>query len=140
MDEYLCLYDGAMMDDEVWSIISKSRGRVMCIFDCCHSATMFQSLEAESGTYEFKPSPFTFRKLSGPMVQANVNLLVWSGCPDSDYSYGDDDGGVLTNAIAKAYKPSRTYDDVWERASKDARGQRPTSTRIGSGFGGNVFQ
>ena len=28
MDEYLCLYDAHMLDDEIWDIVSKCRGRV----------------------------------------------------------------------------------------------------------------
>ena len=42
-DEYLCLYDTYMRDNEIWDIISKAKGRVFLMFDCCHSKTMFQT-------------------------------------------------------------------------------------------------
>ena len=42
-DEYLCLYDTYMRDNEIWDVISKAKGRVFLMFDCCHSKTMFQT-------------------------------------------------------------------------------------------------
>ena len=46
-DEYLCLYDTYMLDDEIWEIVSECRGRVFLYFDCCHSATMYRSIKSE---------------------------------------------------------------------------------------------
>lgn len=138
MDEYLCLYDGPMMDNEVWSIIRNAKGRVFCIFDCCHSATMYQMTGDEKA--EVPTSPFTMQMASGPVEQSDMNLLVWSGCPDSGFSYGDGAGGVFTNAIAKAFSPDRTYGEVWAKAKSSAIDQSPTRTQIGVGFGGRVFR
>ena len=44
-DEYLCLYDTHMLDDEIWEIVSKCKGRVFLYFDACHSATMYRSVK-----------------------------------------------------------------------------------------------
>jgi hypothetical protein len=46
-DEYLCFYDRMMKDDEVWYIVSQAKGRVVLIFDCCHSGTMYRALEID---------------------------------------------------------------------------------------------
>jgi uncharacterized caspase-like protein len=138
MDEYLCLYDGPMMDDEVWSILKNAKGRAFCIFDCCHSATMYQMVEGEP--VSAPTSSFTMQLASGPLEQGNVNLLVWSGCPDSDFSYGDAEGGVLTNAIVEAFSANRSYDDVWTRVKRRVSGQTPVKTQLGIGFGGKVFR
>ena len=46
-DEYLCLYDTYMLDDEIWEIVSKCKGRVFMYFDACHSATMYRSVSSE---------------------------------------------------------------------------------------------
>ena len=46
-DEYLCLYDTYMLDDEIWGIVSECKGRVFLYFDCCHSATMYRSIKSE---------------------------------------------------------------------------------------------
>ena len=138
-DEYLCLYDTYLRDTEIWSIISKAKGRVFMIFDCCHSATMFRSPVNEE---EVSSEPFTMQMLDDIVLPqgSGVNLLVWSGCPDDNYSYGGSDGGVLTNAIRDSYKADKSYEDVWSSAEKKARSQHPQRTQIGSGFGGKVFK
>jgi hypothetical protein len=62
-DEYLCLYDKMMRDDEVWSILQQAKGRVVCIFDCCHSGTMYRSAAVDGGSrFEIGGYPFTLRK------------------------------------------------------------------------------
>lgn len=139
-DEYLCLYDTCLRDTEIWGIISKAKGRVFMIFDCCHSATMFRS--ATGAEEEVKSEPFTMQMLDTVVLPqgSNVNLLAWSGCPDDNYSYGDANGGVLTNAIKKSFDKDRSYDEVWSKAKKLAADQHPQRTQIGEGFGGKVFR
>lgn len=139
-DEYLCLYDTYLKDTEIWSIISKAKGRVFMIFDCCHSATMFRS--ASGSGESVKSEPFTMQMLDEVVLPqgSNVNLLVWSGCPDDGYSYGDASGGILTNAIKRAFGKNRTYDDVWNRTRNLAQDQNPQRTQIGEGFGGKIFR
>ena len=44
-NEYLCFYDRLMADDEVWSVVGQAKGRVLLVFDCCHSGTMYRSLD-----------------------------------------------------------------------------------------------
>lgn len=139
-DEYLCLYDTYLKDTEVWSIVSKAKGRVFMIFDCCHSATMFRS--ATGIDKDVGSEPFTMQMLDTVVIPqgSGINLLVWSGCPDDNYSYGDASGGVLTNAIRDSYSKSKSYDDVWKGTEAKARDQHPQKTQIGEGFGGKVFR
>lgn len=113
-DEFLCLYDTYMRDDDVWSIISQAKGRVTCVFDCCHSATMFKA-----------PAKFSFSsyaKKSSNMMRAGdkqVSILVWSGCPDDTYSYGSSLGGMLTNTLKKNWKNGITYRELWSKIKAD---------------------
>ncbi len=141
--EHLCLNNGPMYDFAIWDVISKARGRVVTIFDCCHSATMHRSA-AEDGPQEelgWKPAPFTFGMLRGVASAASAKgVLVWAGCPSDSYSYGDDSGGVLTNGILGAFHKDRTYGEVWKKASALARDQGPCRTVVGGGFGGLVFR
>ena len=139
-DEYLCLYDTYLKDTEIWSIVSKAKGRVFLIFDCCHSATMFRSVVNEERDVDSEP--FTMQMLDTVVLPqgSEVNLLVWSGCPDDNYSYGDAKGGILTNAIRDSYEKNKTYDEVWSRARRIASDQNPQRTQIGEGFGGKVFR
>ena len=137
--EYLCLNNGALYDYSIWDVVSKAKGRVVMVFDCCHSATMFRTA-GDGDTWKIDTGfPFSMLEHMATAQSAN-NILVWSGCPADNYSYGDSSGGVLTNGILKAYNSSRSYDEVWRRASASAASQRPVRTVLGKGFDGPVFR
>ena len=138
--EFLCLNDAGLHDFDLWSVIQQSNGRVVAIFDCCHSATMFRAAGEE---VEEAPemTGFSFSMLRGPlMAGSDVNLLSWSGCPSESYSYGGADGGVLTNGLLKGFSASHTYDEAWDRMKRNAASQGPVRTVIGTGFKGTVFR
>lgn len=62
-NEYLCFYDRMMVDDVVWNLILQAKGRVVCIFDCCHSGTMYRVLDRDDPSFSaFYPYPFTLRR------------------------------------------------------------------------------
>ena len=125
-NEYLCLYNTYMLDNEIWEIVKGAKGRVVLIFDCCHSETMFRDPGVD---------------MEGIVARAmeersadNVQMLCWSGCPDNSYSYGGNDGGILTNAILESYKKGKTYKSVWGRVKNIAANQHPRKTVIGKNF------
>ena len=121
-DEFLCLYDGGFRDDSIWNIISKSKGRVFLIFDCCHSETMFR--------IDQQPQLF-----SNSLNTNIVNMLCWSGCPDNTSSYGDKDGGKFTNTILKYFSNGITYNELWLKCKDDKNlktYQKIQTTTIGS--------
>ena len=148
--EHLCLNDGPLYDFAIWSVIANAKGRVVLIFDCCHSATMHRSasdiaepveIEDELADDHWTPAPFTFGLLNGMAKTSSAKgILVWAGCPATSYSYGDDGGGVLTNGILKAFDKDKTYDEVWRKAARLAESQGPCKTVVGGGFGGLVFR
>ena len=132
-NEHLCLYNTYMLDNEIWEIVKSAKGRVVLIFDCCHSETMFR----DPGVDLSDISEMVEKERSAN----NVRMLCWSGCPDNNYSYGDNNGGILTNAIRDAWKKSSSYKNVWGRASKTAKSQNPRKTVIGKSFESEkVFQ
>jgi len=102
-DQFLCLYDRQLLDDEIWSILCNAKGRVVLICDCCHSGTMFRA-------------PMRFVEKSEETFSSGKEPSLWylAGCPDPDYSYGDEKGGVLTNAFLEYFREERTYDRIWE--------------------------
>ena len=146
-NEYICLYNGYILDNEIWNIITQSRGRVFMIFDCCHSQTMFKSpgigFERQALRCEIDQK---MRVEYGLEPRGdNVNLLVWSGCPDNAFSYGTDNGGMLTNAICNAirnFPKFATYSQIWNRvkSSVTLKKQSPRKTVLGGGFGGSIFR
>ena len=139
--EFLCPADGPVWDREIWQIISQAKGRVVLIFDCCHSGHMYRDAGVLGDVWR-QDAGFEFRMLQTvPMAAGEHNILVWSGCPKESYSYGDSSGGVLTNGILRGLKKAvATYESVWAFASGAASAQRPVRTVMGKGFGGLVFR
>ena len=129
-DSFLCLYNAAMMDDEIWAIVSQAKGRVVLMFDCCHSATMFRGFPI-----------MTFAKQTSALAASTEKdgprLLVLSGCDDLSYSYGADDGGLMTNLFLRKYKNTKSYDEVFSAVEKNkelGRSQNVHFTEIGKSF------
>lgn len=140
--EFLCPSDGKFWDREIWDIVSNARGRVVLIFDCCHSGHMYRDAVQMGEGPDEAYGGFEFRMLREmPMAAGSHDILVWSGCPKDSYSYGDSSGGVFTNGLLKGIgKTAATYDTVWKAGQKAAASQNPVRTVMGSGFGGLVFR
>jgi hypothetical protein len=133
-DEFLCLYDGALIDDDIWSIISQAKNKVFLIFDCCHSETMFRN------------PGMTFSNFKRSNVfRSNTNtfsMICWSGCTDDTYSYGSVYGGMFTRTIYSYFRINRTYDVIWDLVSHDvylSDGQTCKQTKLGTDFGRNYI-
>ena len=156
-DEYLCLYDTYMLDDEIWDIVSKCRGRVFLYFDACHSATMYRSvasdglvalvgearamdapLAVKSSGFTFRPEKFIGAQAMGTDSRSPVRMLCWSGCKETEYSYGSSMGGVMTRGLAESWRKGITYSGLWPLVVKyvhrEQPTQNPTQTVIGTGF------
>lgn len=135
-DEYLCLYDRPLLDDDIWKLISKSKGRVFLMFDCCHSGSMFKSPMNFSSQIQFFTATTDAK---GP-----ITMLCWAGCPDDTYSYGSESGGELTNTLLKYFKANMTYDQLWTKIENDKTlktFETVQRTRMGTDFGGQrVFR
>lgn len=156
MDEYLCLYDSHMLDDEIWDLVSQCKGRVFLYFDACHSATMYRTVSkvpqkegvaialssdpdrlVKSSGFKFSPRSVFARALSGEK-SSNARILCWSGCKEIEYSYGGSRGGFLTICVLNGFKKGISYGDLWARAHDAVKAmkpsQNPVQTYIGGGF------
>ena len=130
-DEYFCLYDTYLRDNEMWQLISKSKGRVLIMADMCHSQTCFMV-----------PAKFDFRSClpfsATHIIGGTVNMQCWSGCPDDTYSYGSSTGGQFTNTFLKYFRPELSYDELWEKIESDQALQqfeKVQRTKMGNDFG-----
>lgn len=129
-DEYICPYDTYLIDNDIWKIISASKGRVFIIFDCCHSQTCFR---APSLTLKYAIPLSATKTESGA-----INLQCWSGCPDDTFSYGSISGGKFTNTFLNYFSDSISYDDLWTKIEADKtlkRFEEVQRTIIGQPFG-----
>ena len=128
-DEFLCLYDTWMRDNEIWNLIRSCNGRFFMITDSCHSETQFRN-----PTFKIN-LPLAFDHMLNESQR--FSLLCWSGCPDKDYSYGTSTGGQFTNAILKHFHQSKTYQELWDDIKSDKvlkEFENPQSTVLGNGF------
>lgn len=149
-DEYLCLYDTYLLDDEIWELLKRFKCRVFCCFDACHSKTMFRSVLPEyclrqgSGVpLGIKPKVqsrggFSLKTRAIPLGKDSFRMLCWGGCQEAEYSYGSTFGGVMTNKILDNWKKDRTYRQVWDLVVQAVNAEQPTqhpeATQYGSGF------
>lgn len=139
-DEFLCLYDGALIDDELWVIFNKCKGRVLFVADCCHSGTMYrlpsEGSESDEVAEEREPleKPF-FAKYEN--VRAGIRMLVFSGCGEETVSWGDSkNGGVMTSSMNRAFKKCLNYKEWWKAFKADSAfkkvKQTPICTKVGA--------
>ena len=139
-DEFLCLYDGAFIDNELWTIFGNCKGRVVQIFDCCHSSTMYRlPNEQEEGIEEEDRLPLEkpfFAKFEN-VRDVTRRMLVFSGCGEETISWGDSvQGGCLTSSMKRAFNKCLTYREWWNKFKNDSAfkkvKQLPYCTKIGS--------
>jgi len=140
-DEFLCLFDGPMIDDELWTIFGRCKGRVLFIVDACHSSTMFRlpSEEVDDALDEAEnrlpiDGPFMSRFEN---ARDPVRLLCISGCGEETVSWGDaQNGGVLTSSMKRAYNKCLTYREWWNKFKADSAFKRvkqvPYCTKVGN--------
>lgn len=133
-DEYLCLYDTYLRDNEIWNIIKTCRSRFFMLSDSCHSSTQFRN----SGFMLIPPLSFDHTLNENQPF----SMLCWSGCPDEDYSYGASTGGQFTNALLRHFNNNKTYQSLWLSIKNDQTlraYENPQSTVLGNGFEGKLI-
>lgn len=136
VDEFLCLYDRPLIDDEIWKIISKSKGRVFLIFDCCHSGTMFRSVELKP---EDESEVEEERKVVMPDYPA---MICWSACADNTVAKGTSNGGIFTTYLKKYASSGDTYESLWNKLATCKalnRIEEIQLTEIGKSFKTELF-
>lgn len=122
-DEFLCLYDGGLIDNDLWEMFNQCKGRVFVVFDCCHSGTMYRlPAEQEDGVEEEDRLPLEkpfFAKFEN--VRAGISMLVVSGCGEETVSWGDSvNGGVLTSAMKKNFNKCLNYREWWNKFKQES--------------------
>lgn len=133
-DEFLCLWDTYLRDNEIWQMIQRCKGRFFMISDSCHSQTQFRN-----PTFKLKP-PLSWDTVLNE--KHGFSMLCWSGCPDDAYSYGGSTGGQFTNAILRHFDSKKTYESIWNSVKVDRvlrMYENPQSTAMGNGFAGKTI-
>jgi hypothetical protein len=120
LDEYVCAYDGPILDDTIneWLNYVPSGVRVLWICDTCHSGTMMRSAPA----FESSAIPTDFKG----------QLILISGCTESGISMSSGRGGVLSTSLLKTGPEARTPKSWFDAAKAIIDGQEPQYVEYGN--------
>lgn len=106
-NDYMVLANSALVDDEVWEIISKSKGRVFLMFNCCRAETMYRDVA----------EPFNFSAKQVKPEEATFGMMSWGASKEDKSALTSLSGGAFTKAIYNTYyaldPADRTYENIW---------------------------
>ncbi|WP_027632516.1 caspase family protein [Clostridium hydrogeniformans] len=156
-DETWCLYNGQLLDDELYSLWQsfKADVRIILLSDSCHSGTISKAENynlpkgrnsTDSITYRFLPREFTqgeyeinrdkYSNISKPNknnLQCTVKLI--SGCQDNQLSSDGDVNGLFTEKLLKVWN-NGTFNRDYRRFHKEiVRLMPPDQTPMYSNIG-----
>ncbi|MDV2987068.1 UNVERIFIED_CONTAM: TIGR02594 family protein [Methylobacteriaceae bacterium AG10] len=159
-DETWCLYDGQLIDDEIFYYLSlfEQGVRILFLSDSCHSGSVLRNIAVARDTnatraYRIMPPRVgraTYREhrdfydsiLSNPnhkdsedRVAASAILI--SGCQDNQLSGDGNRNGVFTGSLRRVWNGGRykgNYESFWKDITKDIddSSQVPNLFRVGT--------
>ena len=135
-DETLCLWDGQMTDDVVWSWLCKVPAgvRIWMITDTCNSGTNYRGVQQLTPGIRARSRTANLSPLTSSLSPA-PSLLHWGGCADGRSSFGSPQGGTFTTALVDAYVAGQSYAEWFASAkAKMPPGQTPTCESVGLEF------
>lgn len=109
-DEFLGLYDAPLYDNEIWNVISKAKGRVFLIFDCCYAG----------GMYRDRDSALILPSLMPRDVENPMDILCWASSSEGNVSYTAlGVGGIFMKALTSYIDAGFTYNEIWKKITNN---------------------
>lgn len=139
-DSTLCLWDGQMTDDLMWAALTRIPAgvRVAFVADCCNSGSVYR------GPHDFVSILRARNRKSGARDVIECSLMMFSGCPDGQSSYGNAKlGGEFTSRLIRTFiertsvlsAPALTWRQWFDYvAATMPRNQTPVFTELGRSF------
>ena len=135
-DETWCLYNGQMLDDEIYSYWDKFKKdvKILMISDSCHSGTIFKALpdkeynmpksmpwELREQVYIkhkdlYKPLMDHKRKRNRAHINISASILLLSACQDNQQAMAGNTNSLFTRTLIDLYgDPSicKNYEDYY---------------------------
>jgi hypothetical protein len=128
-DETWCLFDKMVTDDNIFAMLSLLRSdiRIVLINDQCHSEANFKNFVKGSDVY----IPRIFKKI-GIRGDADISLIQFASCRESEFSYGGMTGGSFINSLILNYKDGITWGEWFNIAKTNiVSKQTPVLIRYG---------
>jgi hypothetical protein len=140
-DETWCLFDGELVDDELYYLLSKFAAgvRVIVISDSCHSGTVTRTMldsapknNVAGETFRYRDMPtrvaiHTYHnnkdfydailrdvKLKITQDQVKASVLLISGCQDDQLSADGEFNGLFTAALLQTWDDGKFHGDYGE--------------------------
>lgn len=133
-DETWCLYDGMLLDDDLYKILTYFRTgvEIVLISDSCHSGTISKAVE-KNLTLSYAKKYFKFgsnRQVKRPFIieQSNKpNILTLSACQDFQYAFDGDPNSLFTEIMLNVYEMFPEYRNNYIDFIAQVREQMPNS-------------
>lgn len=99
LDETWCLYDGQLVDDEIFKLLSKFREnvRIIVISDSCHSGTITRNFGGLTRVED--------------IVSRNIDCMasgiLLSGCRENQVAYDSPKHGLFTDTLLKVWNEGK---------------------------------
>ncbi len=148
LDETVCMYDGQVVDDELYALLGKFAAgvRVFVLSDSCHSGTVVKLAPSGDLVVGEPPPGRTARAMPGPVAlrtyRANkamydevlrapallkareaikASVLLISGCMDNQTSADGAFNGLFTGTLLRVWNEGKfkgNYKKFWKRIMK----------------------
>jgi hypothetical protein len=144
LDETICMYDGELVDDEIWALLAAfAQGvRVFSLSDSCHSGTMLRlmpsgeavvaqlrgriprAMPQEIAARVYRANQGMYDKiLRAPALKAvrdsvKASVLLISGCMDNQTSSDGTFNGLFTGTLLRVWNGGKftgNYKKFWKR-------------------------
>lgn len=129
LDETWCLYDGQLLDDEIFWCLSKFKPgvRIVAMIDCCHSGTSLKDIAEKKvkdryprrkkkvvptdvliktfeKNREFYMKKGKSRKLKNVADKIAASVIMISACQDDEVAYDGSKNSLFTEYLLKVWK------------------------------------
>lgn len=147
-DETWCLYDGELVDDEIYALLGKFAPgvRILSFSDSCHSGTVLKAafysqksdfdpnIEKTENTYRAMPSqialrtykknkefydPILKRKSPDKEEMIRSTAILISGCQDNQLSSDGTFNGLFTGTLLKVWANGRYRGKTYSKFCRD---------------------
>lgn len=126
LDECICLYDGNLVDNEIWEILKTAHGRVFVMFETSYAGSMLKATSKEDkASFSAAANAGLLDDLIREVEEENAkyadqipNILCWAACMENETVDERTIGSKFTNAFYFKSDKWYTYGETFDRIQK----------------------